>query len=133
MKKIFFISLLFLSYHCLGQTINPSSIIGTPYRIGNLLVAQNDFPGEYGSNELHKLCKRLGPEWRVPTIVELKIIYKSKNIISGLNTKRFYWSSDIAATIPPRNISLDFTDGEEYPGEMYDYLPKFRAVKTIRK
>ena len=28
----------------IGQTYNSDSIIGTPIRIGNLEVAQNDFP-----------------------------------------------------------------------------------------
>ena len=28
----------------MGQSVNPASIIGKPITIGNLIIAQNDFP-----------------------------------------------------------------------------------------
>jgi hypothetical protein len=44
MKTLLFIQFLLMCRMVIGQTYNSDSIIGTPIRIGNLEVAQNDFP-----------------------------------------------------------------------------------------
>ena len=46
MKAIFFLPLLFMTSMVIGQNYNSDSIIGVPIRIGNLEVAQFDFPSK---------------------------------------------------------------------------------------
>ena len=43
MKKLLFIPMLFACYLCIGQT-DSASIIGKSIRVGNLVVAEYDFP-----------------------------------------------------------------------------------------
>ena len=103
-------------------------IIGVPIKIGNLLVAQNDFP-EVGSIEASSICQKLGSGWRLPSIDELKLIYRltQKNNIGIFSTNESYWSSSTILY----NIYLDFSSGEESWGKVVDRLPKTRAVKFI--
>jgi hypothetical protein len=103
-------------------------IIGVPIKIGNLLVAQNDFP-EVGSIEASSICQKLGSGWRLPSIDELKLIYNlaQKNNIGNFSANDSYWSS--STTI--YNIYLDFSSGEESWGKVVERMPKTRAVKFI--
>ena len=138
MKRVLFIPFLFAFYIGIAQNTNPASIIGNPIKIGNLLVAQNDFPKEMGSNEADKVCKKLGNGWRLPSIDELKLIYKlaQKNNAGNFSMNRYYWSGTIyIGKIPPPYISLDFSTGEEDWSDLYDpnNFPKTRAVKSISK
>jgi hypothetical protein len=86
-----------------------ASIIGKPIRIGNIEVAQNDFPAPMNWYDAKKACADLGNGWRLPTIEELTNIYLNKHKIGvfasdglhGINRidqsrcflKCFYWSS----------------------------------------
>ena len=138
MKRVLFIPFLLAFYFGIAQNTNPASIIGNPIKIGNLLVAQNDFPKEMGSNEADKVCKKLGNGWRLPSIDELKLIYKlaQKNNAGNFSMNRYYWSGTIYyGKIPPPYISLDFSTGEEDWSDLYDpnNFPKTRAVKSISK
>jgi len=103
-------------------------IIGAPIKIGNLLVAENDFP-EVGSIEASSICQKLGNGWRLPSIDELKLIYKltQKKNIGNFSTNDSYWSSSSIIY----NIFLDFGSGEESWGKALDRMPKTRAVKLI--
>ena len=59
-----------------------SKIIGTPIKIGNLEVAQNDFPKGMAWIEAKNACANLGSGWRLPTQDELNLIcenYKKIN------------------------------------------------------
>ena len=138
MKRVLFIPFLLAFYFGIAQNTNPASIIGNPIKIGNLLVAQNDFPKEMGSNEADKVCKKLGNGWRLPSIDELKLIYKlaQKNNAGNFSMNRYYWSGTIyIGKIPPPYISLDFCTGEEDWSDLYDpnNFPKTRAVKSISR
>ena len=138
MKRVLFIPFLLAFYFGIAQNTNPASIIGNPIKIGNLLVAQNDFPKEMGSNEADKVCKKLGNGWRLPSIDELKLIYKlaQKNNAGNFSMNRYYWSGTIYyGKIPPPYISLDFSTGEEDWSDLYDpnNFPKTRAVKSISR
>jgi hypothetical protein len=123
---------------CLCFAQDAKEIIGKPVKIGNLLVAENDFPKEIGSYEAIKVCKKLGNGWRLPSIDELKLIYKSalKNNLANFSMKRYYWSgTHYTLKIPPPLISLDFSSGEEDWSDIYDpnNFPKTRAVKSVTK
>jgi hypothetical protein len=72
--------------------MNAIEIIGTPIKIGNLEIAQNDFPEEMDWDTAIQSCLDLGDGWRLPNDKELDILYQSKENIRGLNGY-YYWSS----------------------------------------
>lgn len=75
---------------CFAQA--SKEIIGKPIKIGNLLVAQNDFPIEMKWEVAKKACIELGKGWRLPTLKECSILYKNRDSIGGF--KYYYWSSE---------------------------------------
>jgi len=96
MKKLFFVLLLFVCFLSKGQAVDSASIIGKPVRIGNLVIAQNDFPNEMNWDDAKKACEALGNGWRLPTKYEYEILHKNKNKIGGF-TNGSYWSSEEGA------------------------------------
>lgn len=93
MKRIFYSSLFALmilfSY---SKTIAQSSVIGNPIKIGNLLVAQYDFPKKMNWEDATKSCSSLGDGWRLPTKSELNILYKNLGKIGNVANDG-YWTS----------------------------------------
>jgi len=67
-------------------------IIGKPVKIGNLAVAQYDFPENLRWEEAKAACASLGKGWRLPTKLELNILYLNKKKIGGFADDA-YWSS----------------------------------------
>lgn len=98
MKKIFLILAIasFIASSCgvksTEETVDSASIIGDPIKVGNLLIAQNDFPDKIKRKDAKKACASLGPGWRLPTKDELNTLDQNKNKISGF-TSDGYWSS----------------------------------------
>jgi hypothetical protein len=72
--------------------MNSINIIGTPIKIINLEVAQNDFPEEMDWDTAIQTCLDLGDGWRLPLDKELNILYQNKDKIGGFNGY-YYWSS----------------------------------------
>ena len=72
------------------ESSNP--IIGNTIKIGNLEVAQNDFPKEMKWEDAKKACENLGSGWRLPTKEELNTLYLNKDKIGGF-ADNVYWSS----------------------------------------
>ena len=89
MKKLLFIPFLFVCSMVIGQS---SKIIGTPIKIGNLEVAQNDFPKTMSWSAAVKACADLGGGWRLPTKDELNLMYLNEDKI-GAVASNSYWSS----------------------------------------
>jgi hypothetical protein len=92
MKKLLIIPLLFVCFVSLGQTINPASIIGKSVRIGNLEVAQFDFPDSMNWDDAVKACAALGKGWRLPTRDELNTVYQNRKKIGNFSNY-IYWST----------------------------------------
>ena len=90
MKKLLIIPMLFACYLCIGQT-DSASIIGKSIRIGNLVVAQNDFPSMMNWEDAINACKALRNGWRLPTKDELDKLHDNKDAIGGFK-KDYYWS-----------------------------------------
>ena len=90
MKKILFLPLLLISCICFAQ--DAKEIIGEPIKIGNLLVAQKNFPTEMNWVDAKKACAALGDGWRLPTKSELKTLYIFKDRLGGFPDND-YWSS----------------------------------------
>lgn len=91
MKKLLTFPMLFAFYLCIGQAVDSASIIGKSIRIGNLEVAQHDFPRDMDWYEAERGYKFL-KGWRLPTKEELDILYQYKNKIGGF-AANVYWSS----------------------------------------
>ena len=79
MKKLLFLPLVLISCLCFAQ--DAKEIIGKPIKIGNLLVAQHDFPKTMNWNDAKKACAKLGAGWRLPTKDELNLLYQRKGLI----------------------------------------------------
>ena len=94
MKKLLIIPLLFACYMGMGQAIDSASIIGKSIKIGNLVVAQYDFPDKMNWKEAKATCASLGKGWRLPTRVELNTLYQNRAKIGGF-TIGAYWSSNV--------------------------------------
>ena len=71
-----------------------ASIIGKPIRIGNLEIAQNDFPVLLNWADAKKACNDLGNGWRLPTKDELNLLYLNKNYIGGFTSKDYISSTE---------------------------------------
>ena len=100
MKKvftIFSILLLMAIASCGGEsieeTVDSASILGDPIKVGNLLVAQNDFPNQMKRIDAKKACASLGPGWRLPTKDELNILYQNKDKVGGFASDSYWISS----------------------------------------
>ena len=90
MKKLLLLPLLIVTFFCLAQ--DAKEIIGKPITIGNLVVAQNDFPKLMNWVDAKRACAALGKGWRLPTKEELNILYQNKDKIGGF-AYDYYWSS----------------------------------------
>jgi hypothetical protein len=104
--------------------------IGTPIKIFNFEVAENDFPGgeKMTWEEAKKACESLGDGWRLPTKEELNILYLNKKNFNGI-VDNSYWSStkignfvDIVSFIDGRSSSA---------GSSYGWV--VRAIRTIKR
>jgi hypothetical protein len=71
---------------------NYLNVIGKPIKIGDLEIAQYDFPEEMKLLDAKEACRALGKGWRLPTKTELNILYKSRKEIGGF-ANIYYWSS----------------------------------------
>jgi hypothetical protein len=81
-----------LTYKQISLDIRNSEIVGNPIEIGDLLVAQYDYPQNLDWDNANKACQSLGDGWRLPTKDELNTLYKNKTKIGGFFDWG-YWSS----------------------------------------
>ena len=134
MKKILLLPLLLVSCFCFSQ--DAKEIIGKPIKIGNLLVAQHDFPKTMNWNDAKVACTKLGKGWRLPNKNELNTMYINRDKIGGFSDY-FYWSS----TEPIRGIVWQqnfYNGGQSLEDIRYglasDSPPTLyvRAVRTIK-
>ena len=100
MKKIFLILAIasFIATTSCGgesteETVDSASILGDPIKVGNLLVAQNDFPNQMKRTDAKKACASLGPGWRLPTRDELNILDQNKDKVGGFASDSYWISS----------------------------------------
>ena len=105
-------------------------IIGKPIKIGNLIVAEYTFPTSMIWDDATKACRELGKGWRLPTKVELNILFKNKNKIFGF-VDNFYWSSTEVDGVNVVWLQyFGFGDGDQFLLSKND--PNYvRAVRTF--
>ena len=109
-----------------------SGIIGTPIKIGNLEVAQFDFPDEMNLSDAKAACSELGNGWRLPTKDELNTLYENQDQIGGFTHNcyaRDHWSSTEGGNFGGAWHQY-FRNGLQYSG-FADNVIHVRAVKTI--
>jgi uncharacterized protein (TIGR02145 family) len=70
---------------------NPT--IGKSMKIGNLEIAQNDFPNKMNWLDAKSACEKLENGWRLPSREELNLLYKKRATIGNLVADGIYWSS----------------------------------------
>jgi hypothetical protein len=102
--------------------------IGTPIKIFNFEVAENDFPGgeKMTCEEAKKACESLGDGWRLPTKDELFILYLNKKNINVIRDYT-YWSSTKIGNLVD---IVSFIDGRSSSsGSSYDW--SVRAIRTM--
>jgi antitoxin component YwqK of YwqJK toxin-antitoxin module len=118
--------LMHLYYRMDGKVINKRShpfyfgekfaedIIGNPFILGNIEVAEFDFP-VYAENQfslayLNNTCTQLGEGWRLPTKDELKLIFDSLCVLNksifhdGKNYNLYLTGETFSKTIVKENV-----------------------------
>jgi hypothetical protein len=101
-----------------------SSIIGNSVKIGNLEIAQNDFPYKLDWATATKSCTDLGLGWRLPSSAEFNIISDNLSKIPGIKLKQGgYWLSRESKAYEPSN---------KYEGAENKLSPLYvRAVRSF--
>ena len=95
-KLISTLLIIFIASTAFSQKLSIKEVLGTTKILGNLEIAQFDFPTLMGLNEGSQACHDLGYGWRLPTIEELDEMYLYKDKITGFKGEKdgnTYWSS----------------------------------------
>lgn len=103
MIKIFlfatFVSFILLVTSCMSQEdkakreetrLDDSVATADSISLGNLEIAQNDFPKILNWADANKACADLGAGWRLPNIDEMFLICKNQNKL-GIDVFKHYW------------------------------------------
>jgi len=101
-------------------------VIGLPMRVGNLEVAQHDFPTTMNWDAALATSPALGPGWRLPTQDELNLLYQNQYKIGGFS-ENYYWSSTVAVI---NTWAQNFKYGSQDENDRSDTL-YVRAVRSF--
>ena len=112
--------------YLIEESSNP--IIGKTIKIGNLEVAEKDFPNTMNWEDAKKACEALGNGWRLPSIEELTLLYKNKSEIGNFKNDS-YWNPEEYENNFIKIMNFD--NGFNLLSEKYSshYV---RAVRTIK-
>ena len=125
MKILLFIPFLFMCSMVIGQS---SKIIGTPYRLSKIKVAQYDFPKQMTWYDAKKACANLGNGWRLPTLYELRLLFSERVAIGGFGGYG-YWSSSQDSNDDAWTVSFFF--GHLNSVNKGNDLGRVRAVRSL--
>lgn len=92
------------------------SVTGRVIKLGNLQVAQFDFPNKMNWTEAKQICATLGKGWRLPTKTELNLLYKNAAKL-GEVSEDGYWTSTENGT--ERAWRQYLTSGGQYTDVKY--------------
>jgi hypothetical protein len=113
-------------------------VIGKPIKIGNLLVAQNDFPKEMNWNNAKTACAKLGQGWRLPTKDELNTLYQNKEKIGGFTNNVLsktsnsdYWTSSVSTGVGWFWFQ-DLQSGDQWKWGADNMTIHVRAVRSVK-
>ncbi|NBV68808.1 MAG: hypothetical protein EBR74_09765 [Flavobacteriia bacterium] len=106
-------------------------IIGSPFNLGDIEVAENDFPlyveDHFSIEALNYTCTKLGEGWRLPTKDELKLIYDSLCVSNkstfhdGKNYNLYFTSETFSKTIVKENVLVGLGKPPQDREETYTY------------
>jgi hypothetical protein len=120
----------YLIKHTIKNIIGNPIKIGSPIMIGNLEIAEHDFPEQMNWNEAKSACAALGDGWRLPTKGELNELFSQKDEIVSF-ADGYYWSSSEVDNYKAWNQY--FANGyQKYPIGKYE-AGYVRAVRGILK
>ena len=85
--------------------------------------------GEMKWDEAKKACADLGDGWRLPTKIELIVMYQNQDELGGF-ANGYYWSS--TESDDGDAWKQDFSNGSQFDGSKNLYL-YVRAVRDIKK
>ena len=88
MKNLLLLLFMFFTIISFSQT--SKEIIGKPIRIGNLFVAEYNFPEEMDWINAKKACESLGNGWRLPTKKELILMEENHDKLERFYNRRFW-------------------------------------------
>lgn len=111
-----------------GDIVGTNDIIGKPIKIGNLEVAQNDFPKEMKWEDAKKACEKLGEGWSLPTKEELNILYQNKDKIGSFKDG-YYWSDTQYGVYSAASYQRFINGVQDYDGMDASYY--VRAVRAF--
>jgi hypothetical protein len=122
MKKLFSILLMtVLVLTSCEVSLQPSNnntdytnIIGKSIRIGNLEIAQYDFPETMNWGDGKKACEALGNGWRLPTKDELNLMFENKDKIGVFSDYPYWGSAELDGIMNMQYFH--FFIGNEYTG-----------------
>jgi len=115
--------LLMISCLCFAQDVK--EIIGKPIKIGNLLVAQFDFPKQMNWDDAKKASTEIGEGWRLPTEDELMILLKNKDKIGGFANAAYWSSTEEGDVYGAYSISFPY-------GTRVRFSKKFKIKRNVR-
>ena len=110
-----------------SKNLITNSIIGRPYRIGNLEIAQFDFADLMNWDDAYKACSNLGNGWRLPNRNEIEVLYNNMEKIDCMQIN--YWSSytlDRSAWFQ----NFGYSSGMEKNG--FQYKIRYNRVRAVR-
>jgi hypothetical protein len=93
MKGFFLTALLMMAL----STVNAQNLeVKNSSKGINIEIRSTDFPDKITWEDASRACQNLGKGWRLPTIEELKLIYKElhKNGLGDFRDDDLYWTSD---------------------------------------
>ena len=123
MKQVLFILLVFISFQAIAQESVKVKEIG-------LEVMKKDL-GEMTVDEAKEICEAFGGGWRLPTIEELKKMYKYKDFIGGFEDN-LYWSSSVSNAKGPFYFYHSFYYDTSFDDSYNDYPGGRNAVRVVR-
>ena len=78
-------------------------------------------------NDAMEICSKLGNGWRLPTILELHLMYQNKNLIGNLKDTSYWSSTEFNANYAWNFL---FNNGNTYSSNK-NYSYYVRAVRSI--
>jgi hypothetical protein len=134
MKKLGLFLLLIVLISCRSSLKQPNSnsdfknIVGKSVKIGNIEIAQYDFPSFMNWEDAQKACSNLGDGWRLPTKDELNYLYVNQIAIGGF-TNKSYWSSTVGDD--ERAVGQFFVLDGDYFFQSKNDANFVRAIRTF--
>jgi formylglycine-generating enzyme required for sulfatase activity len=110
-----------------GVAQTSEEIIGKPFKIDNIEVAQNDFRNKMNWDDAKKACAALGNGWRLPTKDEMNILNENSIYIKGFSYGS-YWTSTEYDDISGAWYQ-NFSNSKQYNYFKYEQI-YVRAVRT---